>query len=103
MVTRSRFSLSVPVLSKHTTSTRPSASTERGLRTSAPSLVNRRAEDCCASVATSGMPSGTAATVTAIPLATASRNPVPCNNPSRPTAAPPPRLTGQALLVSWLS
>ena len=45
-VTRSRFSLSVPVLSKHTTSTRPSASTDRGLRTSAPALVSRRADAC---------------------------------------------------------
>ena len=70
-VTRNRFSLNVPVLSKHTTSTRPSASTERGLRTSAPALVSRRAEACCASVATSGRPSGTAATATATPLATA--------------------------------
>ncbi|CNV23884.1 Uncharacterised protein [Mycobacterium tuberculosis] len=34
--TRKRFSLSVPVLSKQTMSTRPSASTERGMRTSAP-------------------------------------------------------------------
>lgn len=70
-VTRSRFSLSVPVLSKQTTSTRPSASTERGTRTNAPRPVSRRAEACWASVATSGMPSGTAATLTAIPSATA--------------------------------
>ena len=80
-VTRSRFSERVPVLSKHTTSTRPSASTERGLRTNAPALVSRRAEACWARVATSGSPSGTAATLTATPLATAWRRPVSRSSP----------------------
>ena len=69
--TRSRFSLSVPVLSKQTTSMRPSASTERGTRTSAPNFVSRRADAACARVATNGIPSGTAATAMAMPLATA--------------------------------
>ena len=39
--TRSRFSVSVPVLSKHTVSTRPSASMVRGARTSTPRADSR--------------------------------------------------------------
>ena len=39
--TRSRFSVSVPVLSKHTVSTRPRASMVRGERTSTPRAVRR--------------------------------------------------------------
>ena len=70
--TRSRFSVSVPVLSKQTVSTRPSASSTRALRTTAPRRDSRRAAACCATVATSGSPSGTAATATATPALTAS-------------------------------
>ena len=103
MTTRSRFSLRVPVLSKHTTSTRPSASTDRGVRTSAPDLVSLRAAACCASVATSGRPSGTAATATATPLVTACRSPVPRRNPTAVTSAPPPTLTGSTRSVRLLS
>ena len=65
--TRSRFSVRVPVLSKQTVSTRPSASSTRALRTTAPRRDSRRAAACCATVATSGSPSGTAATATARP------------------------------------
>ncbi|COV12248.1 Uncharacterised protein [Mycobacterium tuberculosis] len=54
-------------------------------------------------MATSGIPSGTAATVTAIPLATAWRRPRRRNSPSPVTSAPPVMLTGQAWLVSRLS
>ena len=72
--TRSRFSVSVPVLSKQTVSTRPSASSTRALRTTAPRRDSRRAAACCATVATSGSPSGTAATATATPALTASRS-----------------------------
>ena len=75
--TRSRFSVSVPVLSKQTVSTRPSASSTRALRTTAPRRESRRAAACCATVATSGNPSGTAATATATPALTP------------PAAAPP--------------
>ena len=79
--TRSRFSVSVPVLSKQTVSTRPSASSTRALRTTAPRRDSRRAAACCATVATSGSPSGTAATATATPALTASAQ------RARPTAA----------------
>lgn len=65
--TRNRFSVRVPVLSKHMVSTRPSASRLRGVRTRTPSLLSRRAAAICATVATRGMPSGTAATATASP------------------------------------
>ncbi len=101
--TRSRFSLSVPVLSKQTTSMRPSASTERGTRTSAPNLVSRRAEAACARVATKGIPSGTAATAMAMPLDTAWINSTRRTSPSAPTTAPPVTLTGSARFVSWPS
>ena len=44
VTTRRRFSLSVPVLSKQTTSTRLRASIERGARTRVERLVSRRAD-----------------------------------------------------------
>lgn len=58
-----RPSVSVPVLSKHSTLTRPSASMVDGLRTRAARLDSRRAAASSATVATNGSPSGTAATV----------------------------------------
>ena len=85
--TRSRFSVSVPVLSKQTVSTRPSASSTRALRTTAPRRDSRRAAACWATVATSGSPSGTAATATASPEPTASRSGRPHSTPSAVTDA----------------
>ncbi|MFL6128564.1 MAG: hypothetical protein ACJ73E_05815, partial [Mycobacteriales bacterium] len=58
-------------MSKQTTSTRPSASRVRDERTSTPRRDSRRAAPAWATVATSGRPSGTAATATATPAATA--------------------------------
>ena len=81
-MTRSRFSVRVPVLSKQTVSTRPSASSTRALRTTAPRRDSRRAAACWATVATSGSPSGTAATAIATPEATDSRSGRPHSTPS---------------------
>ncbi len=50
-------------------------------------------------MATSGRPSGTAATVRATALPTASRSGVPRSVDRMPTAAPPARLHGSARLV----
>ena len=52
-------SVRVPVLSKQSTSTRPSASMVRGLRTSAPCSASRRAAASCAALTRNGSPSGT--------------------------------------------
>ena len=71
---RSRFSVSVPVLSKQMVSTRPSASIVRGARTSTPRVDSRCAAASWDSVATNGRPSGTAATAMATPSATACRS-----------------------------
>lgn len=51
----------VPVLSKQSVLTRPSASSARVERTSTPSRDSRRAAASWETVATSGSPSGTAA------------------------------------------
>ncbi|WP_258565532.1 hypothetical protein, partial [Streptomyces sp. WELS2] len=53
---RSRFSVSVPVLSKQMVSMRPSASSVRGVRTRTPPRLSRRAAASWATVATSGSP-----------------------------------------------
>ena len=98
--TRSRFSVSVPVLSKQMVSTRPSASMVRGARTSAPRAVSRCAAASCASVATSGSPSGTAATAIATPSATAWRSVARRSSANADTVAPPASVSGSTLLVS---
>ncbi len=98
-LTFSRFSLSVPVLSKHTTFNRASASTAWALRISTDSPVSRRAAACCASVATSGNPSGTAATISVTALETAWRNGVPRDMLSNPTKPPLAALNGNARRV----
>lgn len=97
---RSRFSVRVPVLSKQTVSIRPSASSVRGVRTRTPRRLSRRAAASWATVATSGSPSGTAATATDTPPATACRIGAPRSSESPVTAAPPARVSGSALRVS---
>ena len=67
----------------------------RGLRTSTDDPVRFRADDDCASVTTSGRPSGTGDTDTDHSDA-ASRTGVPRNNDNNPTSAPPARLKGNA-------
>ena len=101
--TRSRFSVSVPVLSKHMVSTRPRASMVRGERTSTPRAVRRWAAASWDSVATNGSPSGTAATAIATPSATAWRRVAPRSNANAVTAAPPVSVSGSTLLVSSFS
>src|SRR5947209_18329763 len=75
-----RPSVRVPVLSKHNTSTRPSASMVDGLRASAPRWDSRRAAASSATVATNGTPSGTEA------IARLTARPTACNAP-RATSA----------------
>ncbi|BBX60750.1 hypothetical protein MSHO_60950 [Mycobacterium shottsii] len=103
VLTFSRFSLSVPVLSKHTTFNRASASIEWALRISTDSPVSRRAAASWASVTTSVKPSGTAATTRVTALATASRSGVPRDMLSSPTRPPLATLNGHARRVIRLN
>ena len=98
--TRSRFSVSVPVLSKQMVSTRPRASMVRGARTSAPRAVSRWAAESWERVATRGRPSGTAATAIATPSATAWRSGARRSSANADTVAPPASVSGSTLLVS---
>ena len=72
----------------------------RGERTSAPRAVRRWAAASWDKVATSGRPSGTAATAMATPSATACRSDARRSSARPVTAAPPARVSGRTLLVS---
>ena len=98
---RTRPSVRVPVLSTHSTSTRPSASTVRGLRTTALWAASRRAPASCAAVATNGSPSGTDAMARLTAVLATSRHRPPAQQPGRGrthrrSPAPPATADGSA-------
>ena len=89
----------MPVLSKQTVSTRPSASSVLEDLTRTPRRDSRRAAPACATVATRGSPSGTAATATETPAAIASRSGTFRSRPNPATPAPPRAVAGSAMCV----
>ncbi len=66
-----------------------------------PYRESRWAAALWAMVATSGSPSGTAATATATPEASASRTGTPRSSPRAVTAAPPMPTAGRAIRPRW--
>ena len=74
--TRMRFSVSVPVLSVHSTVAEPSASTAGNLRASTRLFEMRQAPMAMKTVSTTGNSSGSTAIASAMPASS------PCNQPS---------------------
>jgi hypothetical protein len=91
----------VPVLSKHSTSTRPSASMVRALRTRAPRWERRRAAANWAALMRNGRPSGTLATARPTPAPTVSRSGRPRSSPAATTAPPEASAIGSVMRVIW--
>ena len=93
-------SVIVPVLSRHTTSTRPSASIAFGFLTSAPRRESRSADASSAAVARSGRPSGTEATARLTPDPTRSSSFRPRSRPPPTTPTPAAIAIGPVRLMS---
>ena len=87
-------------MSKQSTSTRPSASMVRGLRTSAPCSASRRAAASCAALTRNGSPSGTDATARFAAVAAVSARGTPRSRPAPATATAEPAANGMAVLVN---
>ena len=88
--------VNVPVLSAQATSTRPSASTADRRRTTASWSDRRRATPASPTLASSGKPSGMAASIVVMPIASREARGILRRNPEARTMPPPPIERGKS-------
>jgi hypothetical protein len=93
VVTRMRFSVSVPVLSVQMTVVEPSVSTALRRLTTAPRRARSRTPTASARVMVGSSPSGTFATSSPIAKLMAAAQPSPASNPNGRNATPAPTAT----------